>query len=294
MTKATKNKRKKEVSQCRGNTSDTESLPEKKLKNTDLPYGDIVLVEKSDDIPQSILSYSVNISGNHLEWKCTQKDQSYDCTVYINSTPVACASGSGRKNAKKKVAVIALDELRKHYYTIKIKENLSAQRNVKNVNVTTIEKTKLQDNIPDDNVGKKLLKLMGWSGGGLGKSQQGITEPVMLKQQLSRKGLGLKSSICTSKPALLRELKAKCKEAFKKLLMGDTENDIIFSTDFTSDERAMIHQVARSMGLKSRSYGPSDQRRLVISCKIDIRSLVEELKGLGEITEKYELIGPTT
>lgn len=48
------------------------------------------------------------------------------------------------------------------------------------------------------------------------------------------------------------------------------------------------------MGLKSRSHGPSNQRRLIISRKIDIRSLVEELKSLGGTTEKYELLEPTT
>lgn len=47
------------------------------------------------------------------------------------------------------------------------------------------------------------------------------------------------------------------------------------------------------MGLKSRSYGSTDQRKLIVSRKIDVRTLVRELKSLGGITEKYELKEPT-
>lgn len=66
-----------------------------------------------------------------------------------------------------------------------------------------------------------------------------------LKQQLSREGLGLKSSSSN-----MYELKAKCRIAFKEFVMGDMQNDIVFSTDFTNDERAMIHQYV-SLTLKS-------------------------------------------
>lgn len=44
-----------------------------------------------------------------------------DCTVYINSRRVACASGGNQKIAKKEAAAIALEHLRKYYYTIKVK-----------------------------------------------------------------------------------------------------------------------------------------------------------------------------
>lgn len=56
----------------RHSTSTEESSSKKKTKNKDLPYGDIVLVERSGDVPQSILASSVNASGNYMEWKYTK------------------------------------------------------------------------------------------------------------------------------------------------------------------------------------------------------------------------------
>lgn len=47
------------------------------------------------------------------------------------------------------------------------------------------------------------------------------------------------------------------------------------------------------MGLKSRSYGPTNQRKLIVSRKVDVRTLVKELKKLGGDSENYELVEPT-
>lgn len=63
--------------------SDTKKIPSKRLKTEENitfknnPYEDIILWEKPGDNPQAILSNSASISGVHLEWKYTQKQDNW-------------------------------------------------------------------------------------------------------------------------------------------------------------------------------------------------------------------------
>lgn len=256
----------------------------------DNPYGDIILWERSDDIPQSTLGNSANISGVNLDWKYSMTQGIWECSIYINLKKVACCTHFNKKIAKNEAAIAALNELRKHCYTVKVKQNLDSKSNV----TVTTKEMKPQEYMPDNDwkasscIGEELMRRMGWTGGGLGKSEQGVIEPMstMVKPQISRKGFGLKSNSCTA-----NEMRAKCRNLFKDFLQTNMQNDIVF-LDFTNEERSVIHQIARTMGLKSRSYGSTDQRKLIVSRKIDVRTLVRELKSLGGITEKYELMEP--
>lgn len=54
-----------------------------------------------------------------------------------------------------------------------------------------------------------------------------------------------------------------------------------------------LYRIARQLGLRSHSYGPKNERTLVVSRKIDPQDLVEELKNFGGNTNKYQLIEPT-
>ncbi|KAG7197024.1 hypothetical protein KM043_017558 [Ampulex compressa] len=258
----------------------------KKLKLDEEPFGKVVIVKRLNDTPQNTLGGSINICGGKLEWKHNKTQDTCECTVIVNSKDLATASGPNQKMAKKTAAIVALEELQKYYYTIKINQEFS-----KDADVTTAEmlsKTSTEESISDDNIGKKLMKLMGWTGGGLGKSQQGIVEPVTIMQHSSKQGLGLTSNSFT-----LKDLRTNSRNIMKNYFAEDTNNDLVFSNEFTNEERAVIHQIAREMGLKSHSYGRKNQRKLVISRKLNIWDLVAKLKSQGGVTDKYELIEPT-
>lgn len=82
-----------------------------------------------------------------------------------------------QKLAKKEAADIGLVELKKYYYSIKVKKALNPEAEGV-MSDKMREDTFIEKCLSDDNIGRKMMKLMGWTGGGLGKSSQGITEPV--------------------------------------------------------------------------------------------------------------------
>lgn len=89
----------------------------------------------------------------------------------------------------------------------------------------------------EDNVGRKLMKLMGWGGGGLGVKEQGIEEPVEAALQVQRRGLGH-----TENDSNFQQFRKNATEYLKKWLNNDSKNDLVFATEFSSDERKVIHE----------------------------------------------------
>jgi len=139
--------------------------------------------------------------------------------------------------------------------------------------------------IPDSNVGNQLLKKMGWTGGGVGRDDnRGIEEPVSLVAVVNRAGLG---------STQLNDFAPSVKRVIADFISSGGHDDLVFSPEFTSEERAVIHAEARKRHLKTRSYGSGDQRHLILSLQRTPLELVEHLRAHGGETVKYSLIEPT-
>jgi len=139
--------------------------------------------------------------------------------------------------------------------------------------------------IPDSNVGSQLLKKMGWTGGGVGRDDnRGIEEPVSLVAVVNRAGLG---------STQLSDFAPSVKRVIADFISSGGHDDLVFSPEFSSEERAVIHAEARKRHLKTRSYGSGDQRHLILSLQRTPLQLVAHLRAHGGETVKYLLTEPT-
>lgn len=82
-----------------------------------------------------------------------------------------------------------------------------------------VEKASVHKEISENNIGHKMLAKMGWkSGEGLGKTQQGIAQPIGVQVHAKSKGLGFgQTSSIDSKPSRKQEILNKTKERFDKI-----------------------------------------------------------------------------
>lgn len=92
------------------------------------------------------------------------------------------------------------------------------------------------DKLTTDNKGFKMMKLLGWTGGALGTTGDGIKEPVNIEVKIDRRGLGLSSK--SSK--LDYTFFEKYLTTYKR---DETATyDLVFSKEFDKDERKTLHE----------------------------------------------------
>lgn len=268
-------------------------------------YGHMVLIEDHDVnvVPKQIIERSASLCRTKLIVREEQSQGSNATTVRvcIRETEVASATDMVKKKARELAYQLALQKLQEECFTVKIKRRRYDQivgKNFGDPEVVETEETEKIDtpgvSASGGSIALKMMASMGWKGGGLGKEQQGITEPISLAARMNRSGLGIKPKEGK------KDIAEKPETAFQKKAMAyleayatsESEQDLVFTREFTSDERKILHTLAAKFDLKSKSYGKQMNRHLVISRKIEPFRIVKTLLKPGYCSEKYDLLRP--
>ena len=131
---------------------------------------------------------------------------------------------------------------------------------------------------------------MGWSGGGVGKEgNQGISSPIGLSSVRHREGLGMRSE-----NGITPEFQVAVTQIVEDFIRSDKQEDLVFAPSFSVEERSTIHNVARKLHLKTKSYNKGDERYLILSRKRSPQELLAHLLASGGETRRHKLIPPTS
>ncbi|XP_029298236.1 NF-kappa-B-repressing factor [Cottoperca gobio] len=248
---------------------------------------ELVILENSDNAI-CIINDTAQFNKVTADYKFTVlPDHRWRCEVYLEGQYVAAGIGP-KKIVKHIAAKEALTTLRQTQAVVK--SNLRKEGHIDAISRSQIlarsgEEATRQE-IKEDNIGNQLLRKMGWKGGGLGRDGEGIAEPIKVKEQFSREGLGLDTDKSGNQLS-----KRDIEDIIRNYASSDRQDDLRFSTDLTNDERKQIHQISQKYGLRSKSYGQGRQRFLIVSRKVHKDQLIGQLLQEGQVG-RYELVKP--
>ncbi|XP_068917161.1 NF-kappa-B-repressing factor [Tenebrio molitor] len=237
----------------------------------------VVILHDENENPyvtlQNALSY-INIT-----LKVVKNDENPELfELQINEKAFACGSFQNMQLAKRPLAEEALEKLKETCFFISKKSDYV---NVTKENLSTSSaKTVVKPSVNSNSIALKIMTKMGWTGGGLGAQEQGNLDSVMLYENVNRHGLGNRN--------LMTEITKKLDEFCR----SSNLLTLVFDSDFTKEERVLIHKVARKFNLKSKSSGTSS-RKITVSHKITRMDIVKELLKIGGEDGLYKLHIPT-
>ncbi|XP_055678997.1 NF-kappa-B-repressing factor-like [Lutzomyia longipalpis] len=260
------------------------------LKATDFSskYGKIIIYDPSGEFEQSPISIlqiiRAKCNARVVEEMTELPDGEFRMTIAVNGQLAGSVVTYSKTTLKKEAYEKALAELQKHCYTLKVKHSFLAKNNeaISKYEEECSKKASTENKIGEENLGFKLLKSLGWKGGSLGTKQDGIVNPVELSVNIGRQGLGATTN----------------SDHYRKMLQNykntPTLYDLVFTNEFSSDERAVLHKLANQLGLKSKSYSKNEDRHLVISKKITIFDIARDIidKRDSVLLEKFILLPP--
>ncbi|XP_067313705.1 NF-kappa-B-repressing factor isoform X2 [Pseudorasbora parva] len=249
--------------------------------------GELVILENSDNAI-CIINDTAQFNKVIADYKFTVlPDHRWQCEVYLDGKYVAAGVGP-KKTVKHIAAEEALATLRRTQAVVK--SNLRKEGHVDAISRNQIMalsgEESLRQEIKEDNIGNQLLRKMGWTGGGLGREGEGIAEPIKVKEQFTREGLGMDMDRQGNQLT-----KRDIEEIIRNYACSDRQDDLRFSTELNNEERRQIHQISQRYGLRSKSYGQGRLRFLVVSRRVQKEQLIGQLLQEGQVG-RYELVKP--
>ncbi|XP_060083614.1 uncharacterized protein LOC132562855 [Ylistrum balloti] len=244
----------------------------------------------STDNAKAILQRSADFNKAILEYEYHDEGTGVRCRVILEGHVLVDCFGTGRLTVKNAAAEKALEGLKQMCWTIKVKQAVDSDEAGLSRDEIFGEIQAQVKAIPEDNKGRQLLMKMGWTGGGVGaEGNKGLEVPVAEElsknQVICRAGLGSRNSS-------EKEFRNKVVEALEIYTKSGKQEDLMFTADFTKDERAYIHQQAQKLGLKTQSRGSGEARYLTVSRRRSAFQLFNHLLEEGGSTAKYELVAP--
>lgn len=233
----------------------------------------LIFIETTDNAVQTFRS---TVDQSQLQIFITENETD-EYVLKIGQEEIVRGKFASKQLAKSELAEQAMTILKKDcFYIIKKKEY---------EDVTTKNAESKQAGPEANYEGSKahqMMLKMGWGGKGLGINEQGGEKTVAetIDQNVSREGLG-SDNVFKKIHTLLEEYSKSGKMSLLR-----------FEPDFTSEERAHIHKIARKFGLKSKSEGKGEDRRITITKKLDRGELVYNLLTSGLENTLYQLIIP--
>lgn len=254
------------------------------------------LIILNNDFRHTMQTFNALNNGLKIEANVRPKGQGmHEGFVEVSGTTIAKAVVNDGKRALRMAMENASNVLSQYCFSITRKKRANQLDGVEVIGKSEVEEREdaETDKLDTDNVGFKLLAKLGWSGGCLGVRGDGIVNPVTVDQQFGRKGLGL---------ATATEVKldrAMIKQKLMDLRDGKIEDHhIVFSSEYSKEDRKHIHILAMDMRLKSQSHGKDSNgtRQLVVSRKqLRPRELLRKIMLEKDPTfcEMYEVTPPT-
>jgi len=210
-----------------------------------------------------------------LEWNISPTKNGYKYSVDLDGRFLASANGSNKKTLKFNVAAKGLAVLERHSKFLDVIALLRTGKHsflvrdeakaMKKEGLLLLGDPSLSDALKPHNKGYKLLLKMGWDPTkGLGKSLQGLTQPVAveLKDNVrlgrNKRGLGF------AEPNKEEATFADGAERKVREFANSTLTQLQFSKDLAKEERALIHTLAKKYHLKSKSMGKGKERSLFL------------------------------